>query len=148
MPENYGILFENTKPYMKRMNQKKFTENFTQFTEDYGYLFRGMVEYVGNAGEKEAAAREIGDAIADAARQAHGKGPEGKVPGSVQTDLNMFMIIYVFPSILHTEHADAETTADGVLAAWNEKKTAGPDISYIGYDQIYDGFKRKLFGIF
>ncbi len=147
MLENFDAVLEYRKQLMKRMNQNKYVENFDLFTKNYGHFFTEMVSYVEQAEEKEQAAREVGEAVVTGIKKACGKSPDEKIRGSEQTDMNMFMIIYVFPSILKTEHPDAEVTAEGVLAVWNERKSSGPDIGYIDYDKVYDGFKRRLFGI-
>ena len=66
---------------------------------------------------------------------------------AVQTDLNFFMIYYVFPAILLTEHDDAKLIADHLCSRWGEK-FKNSKIQYTDYDSLYVSFREKIFGIF
>ena len=47
---------------------------------------------------------------------------KGKIwTGAIQTDLNFFMIYYVFPAILLTEHDDAKTDRRSSLQQMGRK---------------------------
>ena len=65
----------------------------------------------------------------------------------MQTDLNFFMIYYVFPAILLTEHDDAKLIADYLCSRWGEK-FKNSKIQYTDYDSLYVSFREKIFGIF
>ena len=66
---------------------------------------------------------------------------------AVQTDLNFFMIYYVFPTILGTEHEYAKLIADSICSAWG-KRFKESQIQYTDYDTLYGSFREKIFGIF
>lgn len=72
---------------------------------------------------------------------------KGKIDSAVQTDLNFFMIYYVFPAILLTEHDDAKLIADHLCSRWGEK-FKNSKIQYTDYDSLYVSFREKIFGIF
>ena len=105
-----------------------------------------MTTYVEGAKDKEAAAKEIGECLASAVKKTF-VNKKGKIGARTQSDLNFFMIYYVFPTILSSESEYAKTIADGVCEVW-KSSFANSDIGYTDYDSLYDSFREKIFGIF
>ena len=75
----------------------------------------------------------------------------GKVGKMKKKDLNLFMIYYIFPSMLlkgedNAEKEMAHTGCDSLLKTWNS--VFDTDISYLEYPVILEGFNDKLFGVF
>ena len=64
-----------------------------------------------------------------------------------QRNCNLFMVAYVFPAILLTEHDDAKLIADHLCSRWGEK-FKNSKIQYTDYDSLYVSFREKIFGIF
>ena len=71
----------------------------------------------------------------------------GKIDGTTQIDLNFFMIYYVFPAILMTEHKNARLLADVLCEKWG-MTFKNSKIGYTDYDTLYKSFREKIFGIF
>ena len=71
----------------------------------------------------------------------------GKIKGSLQADLNFFMIYYVFPAILMTQSDHAKLMADTLCETWG-KSFKGGKIGYTDYETLHKSFKEKIFGIF
>lgn len=67
--------------------------------------------------------------------------------GTVQTDLNFFMIYYVFPAILKRNHEHAKLLADTLCDTWGSR-FKNSKISYTDYGTLYNAFREKVFGIF
>ncbi len=61
-------------------------------------------------------------------------------------DLNFMMVYYVFPYLLKAKDRGGEETAAVLRDKWNE--TFASNISYTTYEDLYNGFKKKLFGFF
>lgn len=70
----------------------------------------------------------------------------GRLSKTKKMDLGLYMIYFIFPSILRTGKENASKLCDTLLATWNDKMDT--DIEYITYDEIVDGFNTKMFGIF
>lgn len=70
----------------------------------------------------------------------------GRLSKTKKMDLGLYMIYFIFPSILRTGKENAGELCDTLLATWNDKMDT--DIEYITYDEIVDGFNTKMFGIF
>ncbi|MDO4557316.1 MAG: hypothetical protein Q4B70_19555 [Lachnospiraceae bacterium] len=116
------------------------------FEQKYGHYMQEMTSYVEAAGDKEKASEEIGEIVTKEVQMTFAR-KNGKLQSGVQGDMNLFMIYYVFPAILKTEHADAKQVCDGICKKWAEV-FKGNNISYTDYDKIYASFREKIFGIF
>ena len=121
--------------------------NMEAFIENHGHYFREMTEYTENASDKETAAKELAVDFTDKVYDAYVSPKKGKIDSAIQTDLNFFMIYYVFPAILLTEHDDAKLIADHLCSRWGEK-FKNSKIQYTDYDSLYVSFREKIFGIF
>lgn len=145
MLQGIETIFEDRDKMMAHLKKKKYEEYTKIFIQKHGHYFQEMTAYVGGAADKEAAAEEIGECIASAVKNAF-ENKRGKIGARTQSDLNFFMIYYVFPTILGTESEDAKMIADGVCNAW-KKNFKDSDIGYTDYDTLYNSFREKIFGI-
>ena len=92
------------------------------------------------------AAEEIADTLINRVEKKFAS-KKGKIDSRTQVDLNFFMIYYVFPTILGTEHEYAKLIADSICSAWG-KRFKESQIQYTDYDTLYGSFREKIFGIF
>ncbi len=145
MLEGIEKIFDEMQPMMKKLKKASYEKNMERFREAHGHYFSEMAGYMEQAGEKEKAAREIGESFIDQVEK-HFK-VNGKIGGRVQTDLNFFMIYYVFPAILLSGGEYGKMTADAICGQWGGR-FKDSKISYADYDTIYSGFREKIFGIF
>lgn len=139
-------MFDDKKEMLKHLKKKSYEENTKSFLAKHGHFFEEMAEYTAQAEDKDAAAEEIGQCLADAVA-AHFANKRGKLDSRTQTDLNFFMIYYVFPSILKAGKEDGKTIADGVRNVWSRSFKDGA-INYTDYETLYNSFHEKIFGIF
>ena len=114
------------------------------FSEKNNEFFFQMMDQL-KVEKKEVVAKHLSNSFVNAVKQIYEK--RGKIRGSLQMDLNFFMIYYVFPSILMTQSDDAKLMADTLCETWgNSFKDS--KIGYTDYDTLYESFKEKIFGIF
>lgn len=146
MLEGIEKMFDDLNPMLRKLKKKSYEKNSEDFRGKYGHYFQEMTDYVEGADDKEAAAREIGAAIAEDVKKTFSS-PKGKINSGIQADLNMFTIYYVFPTLLLTEHEDARLIADNICSEWG-KQFKGNNIQYTDYDTLYGAFREKIFGIF
>ena len=147
MLDHVEIVFENMNPMMKKLKKKNYKINMEEFLETYGHYFQEMTEMTENAENKDAAADEIARIFADCVEKKFTSPKKGKIENVVQLDLNFFMIYYIFPAILKTEHEDAKLIADHIRDEWS-RRFKDSDIQYTDYDSLYAAFREKIFGIF
>ena len=146
---NIAEIFDDYKSKIGRLKKSQYEENMKHFRKKYGHYFDAMLEEVDRAGDKEAVARAIGEQLAEAVFETMSTNSRffgRKIKGTVQTDLNIFMIYYVFPAILLTDHMQAVCLCDNIRDSW-KANFKGSDIQYADYRTMYDNFQEKLLGI-
>lgn len=142
-----GSMFDNMSSMLKRLKKKSYEENSKKFwRENMNYFFE-MTDYVAAAEDKENAAKTIAETLADEVEAKFATGAKKKIPNAKQVDINFFMIYYVFPSLLKTQHDDCKLIADSICTEWNSR-FKNSEIGYTDYDTLYKSFKEKIFGIF
>lgn len=146
MLQGISTIYENKEKMLGHLKKKSYEANMKAFRNQYGHYFEEMMLYVEEAEDKEKAAQELGECLAKEVCEAY-QNKKGKMSPRTQSDLNFFMIYYVFPAILLTEHADAKIVADGVCEVW-KKSFEDSNIGYTDYDTLYSSFREKIFGIF
>ena len=146
MLQGIEMIFDNKEAMLKHLKKKSFEENTKAFLEKNGHFFEEMAGYTSQADDKKAAAEEIGQCIVDAVNTRFANN-RGKIDSRTQTDLNFFMIYYVFTNILRMGGDDGTLIADGVRDVWSKSFKNG-EINYTDYDTLYNSFREKIFGIF
>ena len=137
-------MFDDMEKKIRKLKKQKYEEIMETFMADNEAYFLEMETYLAKE-NPEAAAKEISKTIVDAVKSRYEV--KGKIKGTVQTDLNFFMIYYVFPAILKRVHEQAKLLADTLCETWgNSFKDS--KIGYTDYDTLYNSFREKIFGIF
>ena len=147
MLDHVEILFEDMRPMMKKLKKKTYKINMEEFLSRLGQYFHEMTEIPANADDKEAADAEMAREFVDSVEKHFTSPRKGRIENVVQLDLNFFMIYYIFPAILKTEHEDARLIADHIRDEWSGR-FKDSDIQYTDYDSLYAAFREKIFGIF
>lgn len=147
MLDHVETIFDDMKPMMKKLKKASYKNNMELFLDRHGHYFREMTDVVGSAEDKDAAAAEVAAVFVDSVEKAFSSPKKGKIDGVIQLDLNFFMIYYVFPAILKTEHSDAVLIADSLRDEWGNR-FADSRIQYTDYDSLFAAFREKIFGIF
>lgn len=138
-------IFDNMVPMLKKIKKKTYEPRMKEFRENYGHYFTEMTEYMDSREEKDKAAEEIAETFVGAVKS-HAE-VKGKIGGRKQVDMNFFMIYYVFPAILLTEHENAKDIADAICKKWG-KTFKDSNIGYTTYEKLNGSFRNKIFGIF
>lgn len=138
-------VFENMTAMLKKIKKKTYEPRMKEFREKYGHYFTEMTEYMDSMEDKERAAQDIADGFVTAVKES--AQIKGRISGRKQVDMNFFMIYYVFPAILLTEHENAKEIADAICEKWG-KTFKDSNIGYTTYEKLYDSFRNKIFGIF
>ena len=147
MLDHVEIVFQDMKPMMKKLKKAAYKENMDKFLREHGHYFREMTDLTGEADNKEETAGNIAKTFVDKVEKVYASPKNGKISGPLQLDLNFFMIYYIFPAILLTEHEDAVLIADHLRDEWGNR-FKDSKIQYTDYDTLYGAFREKIFGIF
>ncbi len=136
-------IFENIAEMNAGLKRTTYQEKFEKFQAEYGHYFEEMCSYMEETENHEAAAEAIGVRLMHAAEKSCGN-KRGKLDGRTRSELSLFMVYYVFPSILK-QGGDAEALAEGVLQVSREV-LRNKELQYADYDTIYYGFSDKILG--
>lgn len=145
MLEQVSSMFDNMEGMLKKIKKKNYEQRMNDFREKNNHYLFEMTEYMESSENKEEAAGVIADAFVEDVGN-HFR-VNDKIKGRTQADMNFFMIYYVFPAILLTEHEDANKIADAICKKWGDT-FKNSRIGYTTYDNLYKAFKEKIFGIF
>ena len=145
MLEQVVVIFENMTKKVKKLKKSTYEANTKMFKEEHGHFIDEMMQYMDAAEDKKKAAQELSECFVKQVQERFEV--RGKISSVTQLDLNLFMIYYVFPTILSTYHDDAKLLADTLCDTWNNcfKKTK---MGYTDYETLYKSFREKIFGIF
>lgn len=146
MLKNLETMFENVDDMIRNLKKKSYEMNMTQFLEKNGHFFQEMTDYVDASEDKQDAAAELAKRVGESVEKRFSQGIRRKIPSHVQADVNFFMIYYVFPALLKTEHAQCRLIADSICTEW-KKRFKRSAIGYTDYDSLYESFREKAFGI-
>lgn len=139
-------MFDDMEAMMDRIKKKIYRERMEIFQKKNADTLKEMTGYVENAEDKEKAAAEVAAALADTVAARFGK--RGKISGRSQMDINLYMIYYVFPSILLTKSECAETLADAIRDEWRGRFRDSAQMNYTTFEELCGNFQEKILGIF
>ena len=137
-------MFDDMEKMTKKLKKQKYEENMEIFMAANEAYFLEMETYM-SENDPQTAAKEISQVFVDAVKERYEV--KGKIKGYVQADLNLFMIYYVFPTILKRDHEHAKLLADTLCETWGSS-FKDSKIGYTDYDSLYKSFREKIFGIF
>ncbi len=146
MLEQAGSMFDNMEAMMYRIKKKVYKERMAAFQEKNGALLKEMTGFVEQAQDRPAAAKQVAEGLADAVEARFAK--RGRINGRSQTDINMFMIYYVFPAILMTQSECAVSLADAIRDEWRVRFRDSAQLNYTTFEEISSTFQEKILGLF
>lgn len=125
--DSYSGLFENHK-----------RENYAFYTS-----IKQILDSTDKPEELDSIYRQIAGAFVEDQKRAIEQLRKKNDKFSMQMDKNMFMVIYVLPSIKEIRDSKADELAEVICGEWR-KAFKDSNISAADYDSIAQGFKRKL----
>ena len=145
MLDHVENIFNNMPEMLKRLKKASYAERMEKFRDEHGHFFREMTDAVELAEDRDAKAAEIAGVVVEAARERFTV--RGRINGRTQTDMNFFMIYFVFPAILMTRSTCADQVAKAIRDQWS-RTFKNSDIGYTDYESLLGSFTEKIFGIF
>ena len=145
MLDHVEVIFNNMPEMLKRLKKASYAERMEKFRDEHGHFFREMTDAVELAEDRDPIAAEIAGVVVEAARERFTV--RGRINGRTQTDMNFFMIYFVFPAILMTRSTCADQVAKAIRDQWS-RTFKNSDIGYTDYESLLGSFTEKIFGIF
>lgn len=145
MLQGIEIIFADRVTMLTSLKKKGYENFFREFEREHEHYFVEMREYVEQAADREAAAKEIGECMMQAMVKSCSN-KRGKLDARTKSELSLFLVYYVFPTILK-QGENGQVIADGVLASCR-RGLKNRSLQYVDYDTIYHGFHEKILGLF
>ncbi|MEE1087319.1 MAG: hypothetical protein U0L05_09275 [Schaedlerella sp.] len=145
MIQGIEVIFQDKEKMLKGLKKWIYEKNTEAFIEKHGAYFEEMSDLMTQSEDRKEMAEEIAVTFTKAVQKAYA-GRRGKIKSLVQMDLNMFMIYYVFPTILG-QVSGGKMLTDKLCEVWNSTFTL-TKIEYADYETLRDSFKDKILGIF
>lgn len=146
MLEQAGAMFDDMEEMLTRIKKRVYRERMEIFREKNADILKEMTDFVEQAEDKKEAAAQTAAAFADVVETRFAK--KRKISTRSQTEINLFMIYFVFPSILLTKSECAGMIADAIRDEWRGRFRDSEKLDYTTYEVLYESFKEKFFGIF
>lgn len=140
-----GAVFRDYTEKVKAFKRNSYTDLFERHKEENYGFYTELKLVLDNAAEEEldGICRRIAEAFIREQEQALAQVRKKNERFSLQMDKNMFMVIYVLPSIKEMRNKKADRLADVICEEWG-KAFRDSNISAADYESIMEGFKRKL----
>ena len=138
-------LFEDKEIMMRKLKKKTYEQNMGTFREKKESILISLLKEIEESQNPQEKAKEIGIDFCNQVKEAF-QNKRGRISGNTQIDLNYFMIYYIFPAILLTEYESKKILCDAIKDTW-AKTFKESNIGYTTYEEIYEGFRIKIFGI-
>lgn len=146
MLEQAGTMFDDMEAMIRHIKKKVYMERMEVFRAKNADTLREITAFVENAQEKQAAAAQVASLLGDVVENRFAK--RGKINGRNQMNINLYMIYFIFPSILMTKSECAEMIADAVRDEWRGRFKDSAQIDYTTYEDLCGSFQEKIFGMF
>lgn len=138
-------IFNDYKRRLRHLKKKSYKENMEGYKAENEAFYRDLLKSVNEAENKNEKASEIAENMLNAAMNIFSN--NGKVRATAKSDCCFFMIYYVFPFIQLLGNEDSVLLCDAILDKWHTgfKNEA---MNYTTYEELYESFNEKIFGIF
>lgn len=146
MLEQAGTMFDDMEAMIRHIKKKVYMERMEVFRAKNADTLREITAFVENAQEKQEAAAQVASILGDVVENRFAK--RGKINGRNQMNINLYMIYFIFPSILMTKSECAEMIADAVRDEWRGRFKDSAQIDYTTYEDLCGSFQEKIFGMF
>ncbi len=144
MLDHIETIFDNMSDMIKNLKKASYKKNMENFREKNECFFQKMAQYVAEEENKEEAAKEAAEILASAVEKRFSA--KGRIKPYKQADVNLFMIYYVFPTILLMESEYSDLIAGSIRDLW-KSRFRDSNIEYTTYDELYNSFQEKILGI-
>ncbi len=145
MFDQTAAMFDGYRAKLKKIKKKTYEERFGKFFDENRACFEDMVQYVKGREDAAVAAKEVANIFAENIFSEYAD--SGKLSGADKTDMSLFMIYFVFPSVLKLGDTNSGILCDAIRDEWRSR-TDNPAYDYTTYEDLHGSFQEKIFGLF
>ncbi len=145
MFDQTAAMFDGYKSKLKKIKRKTYEERFEVFYNENRACLEDMLQYIKGREDTGEAAGEVANIFAENIFAEYAS--RGKLSGEDKMDLSLYMIYFVFPSIIKLQDPNSKTLCDSIRDEWR-RRTDNPAYDYTTYEDLYGSFQEKIFGLF
>ncbi len=138
-------IFEDMEMFIKNLNKTRYDTNFQTFYEKHNVFFSSLLSAIENSDNKEEVSNDISMRFIEAVRSTYGN-KKGVIKSYFLADINMFMVQYIFPSIMKVESEYSLLLVESLRENWSAT-FKGSNLQHTTFETIFSGFKNKFLGI-
>lgn len=135
-------LFQDMDLLLNRFQKKYYMDAFSGFYESHFAVYQAVEDGYNNAIDKEQYTNNMASAVTGTAAELLNKVTKKSKKHEMVMNLNLFMVVYILPSLKKYNGQCVQPLVDEILVKWKE---AFPEsnISAANVDDIQSGFKHK-----
>lgn len=141
---NIQGLFENHEKMIRIKSQSAYEKKMAEFRENQGACLQEYYNRIDFDEDKEQALEQASEQFAKEAFASFEK--KGRVKMNRLGPLNLYMVFFVFPTILQERYEDGTEICESLKTQWN-KVFLGATIGYADYETLKSGFRTTFLGI-
>lgn len=135
-------IFDDMDSLLERFHKKYYVDAFSQFYESHFSVYQALEDGYHNAIDKEQYLKNMAEAVAEKAFSILENEKKKSKKNALSMNLNLFMVVYLLPSLQKYDGQCVQPLTDKILEAWKEKFPES-NISAARFDDIQSGFKHK-----
>lgn len=137
-------LFEDHEKMIRIKSQSAYEKKMAEFRENQGACLQAYYNRIDFGENQEQALGQASEQFATEAFALFEK--KGKVKMNRLGPLNLYMVFFVFPTILQERYEDGPQICESLKTEWN-KVFRGATIGYADYETLKSGFRTTFLGI-
>ena len=141
--ETAGSFFHNMEETAKGFHRNRYAESFENYCQRENENLKTINGIMKEAPDRAKAGKEVAEIIIGCAKEIMNGHKKKASREAFQMTLNMYMVTYVLPSILHVENGSLSDLTDDICKGWSDTFPKS-NIQAASYESLKDGFKRKL----
>ncbi len=138
-------MFQGYKTRLRKIKKKTYEVRFAEFLDENRACLEDMTQYIKGRDDAAVAAAEVANIFAEHVFAEFSN--NGKIQAGTKVDLSIYMIYFLFPSILELGDPNSQLLCDAIRDEWR-RRTDNPSYDYTTYEDLHGSFQEKLFGLF
>lgn len=135
-------LFDEVTSKDMKYSKTEFPAAFEKIHKRYADVFAKINKMIEESSEKEELATEIASYIPDYVESKVDMKQSKRKLETIFVDYNMKLVIFILPMFNYEYTEEGKLVSERLVSIWNERFPA--NIGNSGYDQINEGFKKRL----
>lgn len=135
-------IFDDMDQLLTKFHKKYYEDAFAQFYEAHFAIYQALEDGYNNAIDKEQYIKNMASAISGKGAALSGAVTKKSQKGAVNMNLNLFMVVYILPSLNRFNGHCVKPMTEELLSQWKQHFPES-NLSSANFEEIQSGFKHK-----